>query len=76
MSAFREWWAKYLRLAGTPNSVINLWRINGVIDVREILPAVRVPTLVLHRSGDRAVEIDQGKYLAQHIPGAKFVELA
>jgi class 3 adenylate cyclase len=73
---FRQWWAKYLRLAGTPNSVINLWRMNGAIDVREILPAVRVPTLVLHRSGDLAVEVDQGRYLAEHIPGAKFVELA
>ena len=73
---FRQWWAKYLRLAGTPNSVINLWRMNGAIDVREILPAVRVPTLVLHRSGDRAVEVEQGRYLAEHIPGAKFVELA
>jgi class 3 adenylate cyclase len=73
---FRQWWAKYLRLGGTPSSVINLWRMNGKIDVRDILPAVHVPVLVLHRSGDRAVETEQGRYLAEHIPSAKFVELA
>jgi class 3 adenylate cyclase len=73
---FRQWWAKYLRLGGTPSSVINLWRMNGKIDVRDILPAVHVPALVLHRSGDRAVEIEQGRYLAEHIPSANFVELA
>lgn len=71
---FRQWWAKYLRLGASPSAVINVFRMNAVIDVRDILPAVHVPTLVLHRSGDRAVEVDQGRYLAQHIPGAKFVE--
>ncbi len=71
---FRQWWAKYLRLGASPSAVINVFRMNESIDVRDILPAVRVPTLVLHRSGDRAVEVEQGRYLAQHIPGAKFVE--
>ena len=71
---FRQWWAKYLRLGASPSAVINVFRMNEAIDVRDILPAVRVPTLVLHRSGDRAVEVEQGRYLAQHIPGAKFVE--
>jgi pimeloyl-ACP methyl ester carboxylesterase len=54
---FRQWFAKYLRLAATPSSVARLVRMNHEIDVREILPAIRVPTLVLHRSGDRAVEL-------------------
>jgi len=71
---FRQWWAKYLRLGASPSAVINVFRMNAAIDVRDILPAVHVPTLVLHRSGDRAVEVEQGRYLAQHIPGAKFVE--
>ena len=71
---FRQWWAKYLRLGASPSAVINVFRMNEAIDVRDILPAVHVPTLVLHRSGDRAVEVEQGRYLAQHIPGAKFVE--
>lgn len=50
--------------------------MNQQIDVRPILPAVRVPTLVLHRTDDRVSAIDQGRYLAAHIPGARFVELA
>jgi class 3 adenylate cyclase/alpha-beta hydrolase superfamily lysophospholipase len=73
---FLQWWAKYLRLGASPRAVISLWRMNAAIDVRDILPAIRVPTLVLHRSGDRAVEVEQGRYLAEHIPGAKFVELS
>ena len=72
---FRQWWAKYLRLAGSPSSVISLWRMNYAIDVRAILPAIHVPTLVLHRSGDIAVPVEQGRYLAEHIPSARFVEL-
>ncbi len=73
---FRQWWAKYLRLGASPSAVINVFRMNAAIDVRDILPAVHVPTLVLHRSGDRPVDVEQGRYLAQHIPGAKFVELS
>src|SRR6185436_17133954 len=57
---FRKWFAKYLRLAATPNSVARLARMNRLIDIREILPAIRVPTLVLHRSGDRVVGIENG----------------
>jgi class 3 adenylate cyclase/pimeloyl-ACP methyl ester carboxylesterase len=72
---FRQWWAKYLRLGASPSAVISLWRMNAAIDVRDILPTIRVPTLVLHRSGDRAVAVEQGRYLAGHIPGAKYVEL-
>lgn len=72
---FRDWWAKYLRLGASPSSVVSLWRMNSAIDVRAILPTIHVPTLVLHRSGDLAVAVDEGRYLAQHIPDAKFVEL-
>lgn len=49
--------------------------MNAQIDIRPALPAVRVPTLVLHRTGDRAVEIDRGRHLAEAIAGAQFVEL-
>src|SRR5262245_10494940 len=72
---FRNWWAKYLRLSASPSSIITLFRMNIAIDVRDILPVVSVPTLVLHRSGDRAIDIAQGRYLAEHIEGAKFTEL-
>ncbi len=73
---FRQWWAKYLRLSASPSAVINVFRMNAAIDVRDILPTVRIPTLVLHRLGDRAIDIEQGRYLAEHIPGAEFVELS
>jgi class 3 adenylate cyclase len=72
---FRQWWAKYLRLGASPSAVITLFRMNREIDVRPILPVVRVPTLVLHRAGDRTINVGEGRYLAEHIPGAKFTEL-
>ena len=73
---FRKWWARYLRLGASPSAVISIFRMNAALDVRAILPALHVPTLVLHRSGDRAIDVEQGRYLAQHIPGARFVELS
>ena len=73
---FRQWWAKYLRLGASPSAVISIFQMNAALDVRDILPALHVPTLVLHRSGDRPINIAHGRYLAQHIPGARFVELS
>jgi class 3 adenylate cyclase len=73
---FRQWWAKYLRLAASPSAVISIFRMNAAIDVRDILPTIHVPTLVLHRSGDRAIDVEEGRYLAAHIPAAKLVELS
>ena len=73
---FREWFAKHLRLGASPGAAASLLRMNGSIDVRDILPAIRVPTLVLHRVGDRAVNVQHGRYLAAHIPGARLVELS
>jgi class 3 adenylate cyclase len=52
-----------------------LRRMNGQIDIRDTLSVIRVPTLVLHRSGDLDTSIEEGRYLAAHIPGARFVEL-
>jgi class 3 adenylate cyclase len=51
-------------------------RMNSEIDIRPVLPVVRVPTLVLHRRDDVTVDVGAGHYLAEHIPGAKYVELA
>src|SRR5438132_11951162 len=73
---FRDWYAKFLRLGASPGAAVSLVRLNAAIDVRPILPAIRVPTLVLHRVGDHAVNIEEGRYLASHIPGAKLVEFA
>ena len=50
-------------------------RMNAEIDVRHILPSVRVPTLVLHRNDDRCLKVEEGRYVAERIPGAKFVEV-
>jgi pimeloyl-ACP methyl ester carboxylesterase len=71
----REWWARYLRISASPGAVLALRQMNAQIDIRPVLPAVRVPTLVLHRKGDRAVEISRGRHLAEAIAGAQFVEL-
>jgi class 3 adenylate cyclase/alpha-beta hydrolase superfamily lysophospholipase len=73
---FRQWWAKYLRLSASPSAVIKVFEMNMGIDIRDILPSIQIPTIVLHRTGDQAVEIEQGQYLAKNIPGAKFLELS
>jgi pimeloyl-ACP methyl ester carboxylesterase len=73
--AFREWWASYLRNAASPGAAVALTRMNGQIDIRDILPTIRVPTLVLHRRGDRCLKVQEGHYLASHIPSATFVAL-
>ena len=70
---FRQWWSHFLRVSCSPSAVVALTRANAQIDVRHLLPSIRAPTLVLHCSGDRAMELDHSRYLAQHIPGAKFV---
>ena len=72
---FRRWFAKYMRLSASPSAVIKVFEMNTLIDVRDILPTIRVPTLVLHRVGDRVISIEQGRFLAEHVPGAKLVEL-
>lgn len=72
---FRETWARYLRLGASPSAVLALVKMNAEIDVRAVLPTIGVPTLVLHRNGDRAMPPDASRYLAEHIPGARYVEL-
>ncbi|WP_413989896.1 alpha/beta fold hydrolase [Labrys okinawensis] len=71
----REWFATYLRNSASPSDAISLWRWNTEIDVRDILPAIHVPTLIIHRTGDRWVKVEEGRYLARHIAGAKYAEL-
>ncbi|GMU43936.1 MAG: alpha/beta fold hydrolase [Xanthomonadales bacterium] len=73
--AFRAWWAAYLRRGASPAAAVALTRMNSEIDIRRVLPSVRVPTLVLHRRGDACLRVEEGRYLAEHIPGARFVEL-
>ena len=72
---FRSWYTQACRFAGTPASAKAWFRITMEIDVRDVLPAIRVPTLVLHRVDDPVVPVAAGRYLAEHIPGARLVEL-
>jgi class 3 adenylate cyclase len=71
----RQFVATYLRNSASRQDAISLWRWNAEIDVRGILPAIHVPTLVLNRTGDRWVDVGEARYLAEHIEGAKLVEL-
>ena len=73
--AFLQWFAKIERAAASPGSVRALMTANYEIDVRHLLPTIRVPTLILHRAGDKLVPVSAGRYLAEHIRGAKYVEI-
>jgi pimeloyl-ACP methyl ester carboxylesterase/DNA-binding winged helix-turn-helix (wHTH) protein len=72
---FREWWATYLRMGASPGAALALTQMNAEIDVRQVLPSIRVPTLVIHRSEDQCLKVEEGRYVAERIPGAKYVEL-
>jgi len=74
-AALLEWWATTERASASPGAVEALMRMNFQIDVRHVLPAISVPTLVMHRKGDPVQPLEDGRYLARHIPGAKYVEL-
>ncbi len=71
----RQWWSRFLRMSASPAAALALTRMNVQIDVRHILPAIHVPSLLLHAVGDMAVSVHASRYMAQHIAGAKFVEL-
>jgi pimeloyl-ACP methyl ester carboxylesterase/DNA-binding winged helix-turn-helix (wHTH) protein len=72
--AFRDWWATYLRMGASPNAAAALTHMNAQVDVRAVLPTVRVPALVMHRRDDRCLFLEEGRFLASHIPQARFVE--
>jgi pimeloyl-ACP methyl ester carboxylesterase len=69
------WFQRRGRAAVSPAGARDLILMNSKADVRELLPSVHVPTLVLHRTGDRDSHVDEGRYIAAHIPSARFVEL-
>ena len=71
---WRQWWARHLRLAASPGAGVALYRMNIEIDVRQVLPTIRVPTLILHRTGDRLMDPGGAQYIAEQIPGARHVE--
>jgi pimeloyl-ACP methyl ester carboxylesterase len=75
-AAFSRAWTRLERQSASPAAAIAMLRMNKDIDVSHVLPVIRVPTLVLHRTGDLTVNVDQGRYLAAHLPGARYVEMA
>jgi class 3 adenylate cyclase len=72
---FRQWWARFQRTSASPAAAITLARMNAQIDVRDVLPAIRIPTLILHSVNDRTIDVGGSRYMAERIPGAKLVEL-
>ena len=73
--AFERWVGRYLRQSASPKAAAALLRMNTQIDVRQVLPAIRVPTILIYRTDDTDVHVDEGRYIAERIPGARFVEV-
>jgi pimeloyl-ACP methyl ester carboxylesterase len=74
--AMARWWATRAHAAASPGAARDLILMNSQVDVRHVLPSISVPTLVLHRTGDLDTNVEEGRSIAERIPGARFVELA
>jgi len=72
---FMEWAGRLERLAASPSTIRRIFKLIGEFDVRDVLPSIRVPTLVLHRRGDTFIKIEHSRFIASRIPGARYVEL-
>jgi class 3 adenylate cyclase len=72
---FFGWLRKLFRIGASPGASRALAMMNMEVDVTNVLPAIRVPALVLHRTGDRICKVEEGRYLAERIPGARYIEL-
>jgi pimeloyl-ACP methyl ester carboxylesterase len=73
--AFKQRALAYFRRSASPGAAVALLRMNSEIDVRDVLPTIRVPTLVLHRTDDLDVKVEEARWISSQIPGAKYVEL-
>ncbi len=74
-AGMREKSARWERNGASPGAMVAVLKMIQAIDVRSILSTISVPTLVVHCTGDRAVPVEHGRYLAEHIPGARYIEL-
>ena len=72
---FVRWWARLERLGASPGSVKRIFELIGETDVRHVLPTIRVPAMVVHRTDDQVLDVRHARYLADQIPGARYVEL-
>ena len=70
-----RWWLTFMQMSASPGDAEDLLRMNNQIDIGAVLPAIRVPTLVIHARGDRIAPIEAGRYIAGRIPGARLMEL-
>jgi class 3 adenylate cyclase len=73
--SFMEWAGRLERLAASPSTIRRILKLIGEFDVRDVLPSIRVPTLVMHRAGDTFIKVEHSRYIASKIPGARYVEL-
>ena len=73
--AFQSWWGKGEPLGASPAAATALMRMNSQIDISNIVSTIRVPTLIIHRTEDATINVEGGRYLAEHIPGARYIEL-
>jgi class 3 adenylate cyclase len=71
----KRWWARYERMSNSPAAAAMYQRLNYLIDIGDFVSTVRVPTLVIHRTDDRNISVEGGRFLATHIPGARYLEL-
>jgi pimeloyl-ACP methyl ester carboxylesterase len=74
-AAFSRWWSTLLRQSASPKAALSLIEMNAQIDVRPALPTIRVPTLIIHRTGDRAMKTEEARYMAENIDGAQLLLL-
>ncbi len=72
---FVAWWARFLRSSASPAAAIALTSMNSDTDVRSVLPTIRVPTLIIHRTGDRRADVGGARWMAEQIEGSRYVEL-
>jgi pimeloyl-ACP methyl ester carboxylesterase/DNA-binding CsgD family transcriptional regulator len=73
--AFRQWWAKFLRLSASPGTALKAVHLLREIDMSDILPQVQVPTLVLHSRDNQVVRVGSGRYVASQINKAEYIEI-
>ena len=73
--AVAAWWGKFTQISASPVDAQNLLAMNFLIDIRDVLPTIGVPTLVIHANRDKVAPFEAGRYFAAHIPGARLVEL-
>jgi pimeloyl-ACP methyl ester carboxylesterase len=73
--SFRQWWARFLRMGASPADAARIVRLTAEIDVRHVLPTIKVPALIFHAAGDPTIDVRHSRYMAERIPGAKYMEL-